>query len=552
MLTWNYERSLTILCSKRQYVHQLKKWDASKYKKGAQVEPQAKSNMSGRIEVRDTHMRHNRSGSTSSLDELDHKRETRSVTLSSQSPNDTDEDEDIQQSASADRWDSSTHRGGGPRTNTHKRMQSGQSDKTVILLKKAIADFDFAMSDDKASFQAYKDCYDLLKQEPGSSLEFLQPFLVILMARSAQTTEHIDIERTTLEELLSDSKASVPRSSVYKLLEAYMLDRNKDKDGAKEIIRDVFHDIILDKKELTWLYGAGFGVIPYPFLVYGIRRYNEDKEAHDCLDEKLIVADFLRQLEGEFRDLHDYSLEAIVGDCLDWCIKVLDKKPEIPTFWHEIPCNGGDLLEWKDDYEVFCYLWQTAALSGPNKPFWAQRAEQDLCISATELLITMSYLIMDGESEENNCNEAVARKERDSHHLVQRALNNARVEADGDHAQLWSHFLDKFYWMNQLVDMEPKDKTFKTEAMDYVRKYVADLLTSAMHEAKGGSYPGDVHKRRKISDHRPTRAQLAHGSHHNGQLLSMVTAQNRLGEMQLNLCLDSMRLNRAGPLTFGS
>ena len=540
-----YDQLLTALRSKRQYVHQLKKWEATKYKKGGQIIPQAKSKKPGRNRIKNEWMKQNRTESMVSLDgsvdDSDNERETGSVTLSSQTSLDIDEDDEFQQHSGVNHWAPPLCRGDS-RTTARVQKQPGRwNSSNMFSVRKTIADFDFSMSDDRASFEGYKACFESLPQIQASHIESLRPFLVISMARSAQAPEHIHTVREMLETFWSNPNTPIAISSVYKLLGAYMLDRSKDKDGAKVIIKDVFDDTIIDRRELTWSHRA-LGIIPYPFLKHGIRRYNEDKAPQDRLDKEVIMAQFLKELEPEFEAGQGDNLVAVVRDCLLWCIGVLEGRPEIPRVWQDIPCNGDDLVDWKNDYEVFCYLWnqwQTDTLSGLPQPSWVQRAEEDLCISATELLITISYLIMDGDGddEEGNSNGAAATQEHDPYRLVQRALKNAKLEAGSDDTRLWSNFLDKFCWMNELTDMEYKDKTFKAEVMEYVRKYVFKMLTSGIHNVDGdGSYSVSGPEKSFFSDHYQVFSRAGHSIHDSGEFLSTMTSQHRLNEMQLNLC----------------
>jgi hypothetical protein len=137
-----------------------------------------------------------------------------------------------------------------------------------------------------------------------------------------------------------------------------------------------------------------------------------------------------------------------------------------------------DSLEtWKDHHIIFSCLWKHWQCPGDGNgpsptPSWPGTARPELGIHPTELLATVSWMIMDEGADEDDGPadpgppSGDGLTERDRYRgLIRRAERRAAALRASEPARLLDRFLAKFQSMNALVNLRDEEETFEQAAV---------------------------------------------------------------------------------------
>ncbi|KAJ9136441.1 hypothetical protein NKR23_g9843 [Pleurostoma richardsiae] len=374
--------------------------------------------------------------------------------------------------------------------NSQQDLPRGSRERAL----KHAADCFFAMSGDQIAFPLFVQVYESLTDAVGCSTP-VRERLAISIARSAQTGPHRNVACNILKSVLASGPEEKDPGAIllFRSLIAYMQDRTGEKETARRAVTELMEDIITNRDLVRLIRPRTtcIDVATYQCLVYCIHRYNEAWGADQKLDARSILTQFLSHQpissvpssgktvqEGS----HNRPQRQIpcVTACVSWCLSMLKTHRRASYPLAEVPCPSEQLRLWRDDYEIFLHLWghlQHDKSASTHPPTWAQAAEPELGISASEVLVTVSWLIMDNAQQSTDVGRrgATARTDHDGD-LISRALEGARRVDGWDGGALYQRFLAKFDWMNSLEEAQPEDKAFKAAALERVREYVEDVL----------------------------------------------------------------------------
>ncbi|KAK3996783.1 hypothetical protein QBC44DRAFT_138655 [Cladorrhinum sp. PSN332] len=138
-----------------------------------------------------------------------------------------------------------------------------------------------------------------------------------------------------------------------------------------------------------------FDVPALQFLSFALERYNEPA-MHD--DEFIDVDEVLRQFERQqpvFDELQK-NPDAVLTisslpECLGWCISVLESNPVPPV---AIEHNSDINDRTTQFYSLLLTLWHALYNRASTPPAWVQKTDSQFAISPTQLLSTVTGMIL--------------------------------------------------------------------------------------------------------------------------------------------------------------
>ncbi|KAK4240900.1 hypothetical protein C8A03DRAFT_12792 [Achaetomium macrosporum] len=239
--------------------------------------------------------------------------------------------------------------------------------------------------------------------------------------------------------------------------QAYRCDTDA-RDGLEQI-ENIISDIVeVDQgswrlKTLTRREELRFDVPAYILLSSALEWYNhcavpenQDQEVH----VKAVLKQFIDQ-QPVF--LEEPDINFCLPLCLSWCIDVLKGDPTIPPIAPDVV--GTSIHCNYELYTVLCALWKIW-LDSPLppsscSPAWADDAESQLGITATQLLCTVVCMMMAAAPQQENIEDA-------SIPLSQKALAGASALDSLDRKELIRRFLAQVRATNQPLMGPPHEE----------------------------------------------------------------------------------------------
>lgn len=249
------------------------------------------------------------------------------------------------------------------------------------------------------------------------------------------------------------------------LAHAYDRGAQADNNGIAQIQRLILKRIEPDEQNRERLErltprGPRFDVPAYVLLASALLRYNTctdfDRE-EDLIDDIGVLKQFELQQpafqHGRFDQVPDIDCHQ---SCIKWCIEVLPRAWSIQI---DLPTNCRN--ELAETYELLCRLWYVMVLprlsQGRPQPAaspshdWASSVEQQLDISAIEVLAAVACMIMAKAAEMDDANGS----------LLDRALSGARsLDRLSSAKELFDRFLDQVLTINLKLMARPEDLRF--------------------------------------------------------------------------------------------
>jgi len=259
----------------------------------------------------------------------------------------------------------------------------GHSSQQTRLL----ADILFACGD-SAAFWLYKS----LLSQSNSQEERLHD--LVACTRAAQTAQDAEEARDALQEHVDDILDGHDDISLMATLvdlqAARTYDWYNDKENAIGQIEQRILSITInagDRPELKPDLGRrnhSLDIPLYDYFGYALKRWNDGSNGEQD-SEPIDIDDFLRRFV--VLQLGPNRLTCL-SSCLRWCIDTLKKRPTIPMTLRN---TSGDALA--ATYQIIGALWESLR-SDESAPLIEEAARQELGISAAELLVTITCMIM--------------------------------------------------------------------------------------------------------------------------------------------------------------
>ncbi|KAK7416457.1 hypothetical protein QQZ08_011983 [Neonectria magnoliae] len=343
-------------------------------------------------------------------------------------------------------------------------------------VKKLVADFCAAMSDEENAFDLYSDLLGSLASSSESSAS-AKNLVIISFARVAQQPKNAKIAR----ELLTRHREQVQQSGsdrpfVFSMLDANMeeqeqKDENLGKDAINRRICESIRKVLVDDTTLGDIphnYSA-IDLVTYDLLSSGLEVYEKTPAVADGPPPTLSLEDLLYQYvyKQPFAETIRYGESSPLRVCITWCARQLQLNHKIPSEVASIPRNNAQ-GQWCDNVHLFCTLWHAMLMSVQNDtpPPWYGPCESALGISPSELLVTVCWMLgAETKSAPDSRND-----------ILQRANAVAKSMARLEEPELWIKFLGMFTWMNKLVEPDDEDKAFEAVILQHTRRYISATL----------------------------------------------------------------------------
>ncbi|RSL69614.1 hypothetical protein CEP51_012304 [Fusarium floridanum] len=423
--------------SKRQYGYRLDKWGVKKYNAG-----EKKNSMGGLEQMEFDNVRpfntslrlslHSNITSTSAIaDEMDHDDPRHRISYS---------------------W--------------------GPGDSEAI--KKLAADFCAAMSDDENAFPLYSDIYNFLSQsnQPHSAT---QMFIAISCARVADTPENARQAHRLLSSLLNQRQLYDDEPPfVMSMLKAYLEDREQtDNTTVKHLTCATIETFLEANGSLRHLPHnySSIDMVAYYFLFHSLDQYEHalsEEEIPPNFSTEHLLNDFIRR--QPFVDMvRQNPVSQPLRLCVAWCSEQLHNNHPV-ALQDSLAQSNLKMRHWWDNIRIFCTLWGVLLnlVRAGYAPEWYNQCESAYGISASELLVTVSWMI---GAETTPRDYAVSGED-----LLRNAAERAQSLSGLKESELLLKFLDKFEWMNELVDLGDDEKSFETFVQSQLRQFLSETL----------------------------------------------------------------------------
>ncbi len=233
------------------------------------------------------------------------------------------------------------------------------------MLRRSAADLLFAVGYDE---QAFKLFAGMVFMAGGSALE-AEISLAISCVRAACSEIDEDASQAILHRLCaSHNSLRLRETFLHRVLQVYIADDTGDEEHARSRI---IGDIAADHS------GAGCRMTLVEALLfkYGIAQYNGSWIPDSLRSDSLLE----HCLDGQ-------PALGVIRDCLAWCIFQLKQAPVIMPGLRHISARTEYLVRWMENLQICTCLWGQWKSSPYAEPRWATAAQEDLGISATELL----------------------------------------------------------------------------------------------------------------------------------------------------------------------
>ncbi|KAI8687134.1 Clr5 domain-containing protein [Fusarium sp. Ph1] len=439
------KRRFNFHASKRQYGYRLDKWGVKKYNSGE------KKNSMGALEQMEF-------DNVRPFDTSPRLNLPSTIASTSAIVDDTDHDDYISTQPS-------------PRHRIRYPWGPGDGEAT----RKLAADFCAAMSDDENAFQLYSGLSSSLStsNQPHSAT---QMFLAISCARVADKPEDTRQAWELLSGLLSQQQQAYDDEPhfVMSMLKAYLEDRLEQVDNTTVKRRTCatikkFVDENGSLRHLPHNYSSIDLVADY-FLCYGLDQYEralcEEEKAPNFSAEHLLN-DFIRR--QPFVDMVRRNASQPLRLCVAWCNEQLHNNHPVPLQNPSVQPNPA-MRHWWDNTRIFCTLWGVllGLVRAGYAPDWYNQCESAYGISASELLVTVSWMI----GAETTPRDYAMSDES----LLKKAAERAQSLLELKESELLIEFIDKFEWMNELVDLVDEEKSFEPFLQSQLRQYLSETL----------------------------------------------------------------------------
>ncbi|KAF4333811.1 hypothetical protein FBEOM_12406 [Fusarium beomiforme] len=353
---------------------------------------------------------------------------------------------------------------------------------------KLAADFCAAMLDDINAFTLYSKLYEALATSNQSFSE-AREFIAVSCARVAGIPDNARNARAILaREWTETSTTRISYSPfVLSMLKTYVGSHQEDSDKStfvKEISRNIERVVGSDGslQEVSRKYSS-IDLVAFFFLNYALEIYD------DCFDDSNPPNFMTEHLLNEFITTQPF-MEALRHErpsplslCLRWCEGQLRLNHHVALQDAQVQ-PSTDMRSWWHNIRVFCTLWgvMTHLVRANCAPEWYTQCESALGIPPSELLITLSWMIC---AETTAADSVISDAE-----LLTRAADGADKLLHRDESQLWIDFLNKFTWMNELVNPGDAEKSFEALVQDELRKYVSEMLRVQLPHSAGNQATG--------------------------------------------------------------
>ncbi|KAJ4310892.1 hypothetical protein N0V84_010738 [Fusarium piperis] len=344
----------------------------------------------------------------------------------------------------------------------------------VEATRKLAADFCAAMLDDENAFPLYSGLYTSLSR-PNQPHSATQTFVAISCARVADKLENAHHAHELLSTLLIQRQAhGVEPHFVLSMLKAYLGDRleQADKTVARRRTCNTIGQYIDNSGSLKHLpHGySSIDLVAYYLLFYGLDQYEQalcDEESPPNFSTEHLLNDFIRK--QPFIDMVRQNVPPPLRLCVEWCRGQLQYNHPVPL-QNSLAQPNPAMRHWWDNIRIFCTLWSVLlGLVRPGcAPDWYNQCESAYGISASELLVTVSWMI---GAETAPRDYAVSDED-----LLKNAAERAQGLSELRESELLIKFLDKFEWMNELVDLVDDEKSFETVLQSQLRQYLSETL----------------------------------------------------------------------------
>lgn len=281
---------------------------------------------------------------------------------------------------------------------------------TSLDRKKQAADFLLTLSYHDAAFRHYFDILSSVQRQlPDQDSAFKSA--IITCARLAREEEHITVLRDILQQQVNAAQNS-SEALFYRLLRTYGFRQGPQHGDRSELdayiamtslfYRSSDNRVILVNPSR---FCRSIDMIGYLLLNRIINRWAEVCGA--SVDDPLLAPD-TNHLFFKPDILHQYVLQqplymsslnqhTTVRSCVTWYCEVLRYAPDRCSFSLLDLRPFGEPAEQKEQAKFAYLLWHalhTLYTSHPERPSWASNSEQDLGISAVELLSVICRLIL--------------------------------------------------------------------------------------------------------------------------------------------------------------
>ncbi|KAF4975272.1 hypothetical protein FZEAL_7917 [Fusarium zealandicum] len=448
--------------SKRQYGYRFEKWGIKKYNAG---EKKASTGALATLGD-DEHMdladmvalltKDNHAFNTSSLLSLPNSRALSPSVVSDDTEND---DSSLVQAM--------------PQDHIIYPWEAGAREETYKLA----AEFCAAMSDDENAFALYSDVYKSLAESPISS-SGTKKFIAISCARVAGRTDNATQARELLSKQykLQKSNRSDPNFVLVMLrtcMGGYLEQADKaDKAEAMRRVCDHINRVLCKNGSLVHLphcYSA-IDLVTYFYLSYGFDVYEQvcSEEFGRGLAPELLLNEYVTN-QPFIEAIRNGGLSPLLS-CVQWCSEQLNRDLEIPLQDAAMRPTPATRCWW-NNIMIFCTLWDAMLrlVRNDRAPDWYDKCESAFGISPSELLATLSWMI----GAETTRSDHDANADAD---VLGHAVKGARALVDLKESELWVKFLDKFAWMNELVDPDVDEKEFEALVLCQLRRHVSKAL----------------------------------------------------------------------------
>ncbi|KAF4987721.1 hypothetical protein FDECE_15321 [Fusarium decemcellulare] len=337
--------------------------------------------------------------------------------------------------------------------------------------KKLAADFCAAMLDDENAFSLYLDLYGSLSNSEQSSPE-ASTFIAISCARVAGKPDNAQ----RAQEVLSTQWAQQPAGSsdlrfVLSMLMAYVREQHQGADKNDIVRHQMSANInhVLDKNgslvNLDHNYSA-IDLVAYYFLSHGLDEY-EQASSNDANSPVFSPEHLLNEFvtKQPFVNVVRRGDPSPLLSCIKWCSEQLGNNH--PVAFKDAHVNPRPAMRcWWDNIRIFCTLWRVmlGLVRANSAPIWYTQCESAFGISASELLVTVSWVI---GTEMTHFDHA---------DVLKRAAEAAETLMKLKESEVWVKFLTRFLWMNELVDPGEDEKSFEVLVRGQLRQLVSEAL----------------------------------------------------------------------------
>ncbi|KAF5016974.1 hypothetical protein F66182_11177 [Fusarium sp. NRRL 66182] len=272
------------------------------------------------------------------------------------------------------------------------------------------------------------------------------------------------------------------------MLKAYVGSHDEEADRASSIaqVRDNIKHIIGNDQSLARIPHnySSIDLVAFFFLNYGFEVYDElfDESNPPQFMTEHLLNEFIKR-QPFMKALRD-GIQSPLHLCVKWCEEQL--RLNHPMALQDAPVEPSpDMRCWWHNIRVFCTLWGVMVhlVRAKSAPGWYTQCESAFGIPPSELLVTLSWMIC---AETTSSDSLVSDVQ-----LLEHAADGAKNLLQLDESQLWIDFLNKFEWMNELVNPGDDEKSFESCVQQQLRRYVSEMLRIKLpHPAE--SQPGSV------------------------------------------------------------